>query len=501
MLKKLAKIALLGTDRAGLSGSDKALLESQGIDTEADITQVLLEAAAVYGQRQKAGFPLKQYEGDLPESADDIDEYVCSENSAYHLQLILSGKFRLALPEFIACLRADKKQVPPEMLPEIIEQALASSESLEALYQIIGKRGKWLMRQIPEWQRYLPMENPELWATGNREERASVLLYLRQQFPDLAIEMLHSSWFKETPEDKLAYLEVLAENLRAEDESFLEGCLEEPQAEIRRATAVLLAQIKDSAFSSRLQSRVSKLLWSEDGKLFVQLPEGPNDAGLRDGLFVQAKVEKQGLRTAWFSQITALVAPDYWEKHLQLVPFEILEASEKTNFTMVLLGAFLSSILRDKNKRWAEAFLRFSIEKSDSITLSAEDTKHLLQVISQEQYNSILADYASEVPFYKTNSPLSSLLQNSTHFLHKETTLLLIGQLQKYISDGIPAHGNSAETKNSLHYLAFQCDFSELERLKKGWDMNSTLWSGWRQPVEEFIQVLQFRKTMTEGIF
>lgn len=499
-MKELAKIALLGTDRADFSEEMKAMLEGQGIDPDGDATQILLEAASIFAQQEKAGFALKKLTSPLPEPADDGDEYACSDNSAHHLQQILQGKFRLALNEFIEYLTENKKQIPPEMLPDIIVSQLAAGDDWESLQRIIGKRGEWLMRQNPTWHKILPLEDAELWATGTQEERLSVLKYLRSRFPDLVTEMLEQSWKKEITKDKIQFLAVLSEGIAASDEDFLESCLDDTHAEVRAVAAGLLSRIPTSDFVQRLSKRLDDLVFFENEKLMVLLPEQPDDAGVRDGLFGKIKVEKQGLRAAWLTQIIAFLPPEILEKKFALSPFEILEKFLNSDFIQVLLGATLSSTISLPDAKWAEAFLRLSIEKSAKLALPTEDLTSLAALISKRQYNHILQDYLLDYAVTANNSPLVSLISSSPYRLTADNTRTIVRQYQQMISSAPYGFGNDFEKKKLLESLAYQCDFLILEDLKKGWDMNAQLWRSWSDEVEKFVRVMQFRKVMWEGL-
>ena len=499
MLKELAKIALLGTDRADISEKTKATLEAQGIDLEGNATQILLEAAAIYSQKEKAGFGLKKFKGHIPEPADDRDEYACSDNSAHHLQQILQGKFRPALAEFIEYLTEKNRQLPPEMLPDIITSRIAAGDNWTSIRKIIGKRGEWLMRQNPSWHKILPIENPELWATGNREERISVLKFLRSKFPDLATEMLEASWSKEIAKDKAAFLEILAESTTVKDEAFLENCLDDKSKEVRLSAAALLSRIPSSRLVQRISKRLEHLVFFENGNLIVQLPEEPDTEGIRDGLFGKMKVAQQGLRTAWLAQIIAFLPPSIWEDKFDLTPLEILEVFLNTDFAQVLLATTLSSTSTTPDAKWAEAFLRFALEKSGTLALPEEDIKRLMQLISAQQYNKILIDYLPKHSVVANSSPFSALISASSHQITGDNTKIIVHQYQQMISSS-SSFSSYLSQKELLKVLAYQCDFTVIEELKKGWDMNSQLWRTWADEVENFVRVLQFRKVMWEGL-
>ena len=240
-------------------------------------------------------------------------------------------------------------------------------------------------------------------------------------------------------------------------------------------------------------------MFFENGNLIFQLPEEPDAEGIRDGLFGKMKVPQQGLRTAWLAQIIAFLPPSIWEEKFDLTPLEILEVFLNTDFAQVLLAATLSSTSSTPDAKWAEAFLRFGLEKSGTLALPAEDIKGLMQLISAQQYNNIVADYLPKHSVVANNSPFYALMSVSSHRLTAENTKVIVGQYQQMISNA-SNFGSYFSQKELLKVLAYQCDFRVIEELKKGWDMNSQLWRTWADEVERFVRILQFRKVMWEGL-
>jgi len=159
----------------------------------------------------------------------------------------------------------------------------------------------------------------------------------------------------------------------------------------------------------------------------------------------------------------------------------------------------LSSTCSTPDTKWAEAFLRFGLEKTGTLTLPTEDTARLVQLISAQQYNDILKEYLSKYSVVANNSPFYTLISASSHRLSAENTRIIVQQYQKMIK-AASSYGSYFSQKELLKVLAYQCDFSVLEELKKGWDMNSPLWRTWADEVENFVRVLQFRKVMWEGL-
>ena len=500
MLKDLAKVALLGTDRADLTPAQKEMLATQGIDIEADNTQVLLEAVALYAQQEKAGFLLQKITEELPSPADDAEEYACSDTSAQHLQQILNGKFRPALSEFIEYLSRTPYRAPADMLPDIIENQLAAGATFSDFSNIIGRRGAWLMRQNPKWHRHLPLEDTELWATGNQAERLAVLRFLRGKYPELAVEILQQSWQKETNKNKISFLEILAEGISADDEAFLEICLDEKNAEIRAIAATLLARVPASGFVKRLSERLEQHVFWKNGRLEVKMPDEPDTDGIRDNLFGELKNARQGMRTAWLARMVAFLPPHLWEKKSAKTSGDILPDFWESDYGQVIFGSVLAAAQMHENSAWAAAFLTFATENHQTFALPAEDTERLTALLSATEYNDFLAFFLEKYPVTKPNSPLTNIIKVGTRRLNALNTETVVNQYRRLISEGNNLYGNQLPQKKLLQIVAYQADFDIYDRLKTGWDMNAPLWRAWADEIEQFMRILQFRRVMREGL-
>jgi len=150
---ELVKLALLGTDRSTLSPAMKAELQGYGIDTEKEITEVVLESAALYAPLQKAGFQPKQWGGEAISPSPEEEIASCSILSANHLGLILDGRYPFALTEFVERMADYNKCLPFELLPELLDKCVKEEELWHILKPIIGQRGNWLIQLNPAWQK------------------------------------------------------------------------------------------------------------------------------------------------------------------------------------------------------------------------------------------------------------------------------------------------------------------------------------------------------------
>ncbi|NJN78795.1 MAG: hypothetical protein HC803_11130 [Saprospiraceae bacterium] len=153
MAKYVVKTALIGTQRGKLSESDEMALQEFGVKTDNEPAKVVLQAAALIGQMQRVGQELPKRKGGLPTASPVETLDFCSEKAAYNLNLLLSSEeFAPALPEFLRHLENTQKILPPEALPQVLNECMANEELWKSIQNAIGERGKWLALQHPQWK-------------------------------------------------------------------------------------------------------------------------------------------------------------------------------------------------------------------------------------------------------------------------------------------------------------------------------------------------------------
>ena len=162
----LVKTALLGTENGELSAEMLQKLREAGIATEGDPAEVLLRGAAVFQQMEKGAFALATYEGEMTKAETDDESRYCSTEASLHLELMLSGFYKKALPEFFYQMGQAKKILPPEVLPAVFKSSLRSKDLWNRARPFLGHRGAWLLQQNPAWHSLgkRPQEAPESFA-------------------------------------------------------------------------------------------------------------------------------------------------------------------------------------------------------------------------------------------------------------------------------------------------------------------------------------------------
>ena len=177
----LTKLALLGTERGQLPAEIQSALEQVGVDTSAAPEQQLLDAAALYHQLRRAGFPLLKAPQQALQAPSDDPRKQLPARAAWQLQHIVKGRYRGALTESLSLLERGKWQLPPEQLPTLFTYALKQPLFWQRLRPLIGPRGQWLLQQNPDWHQLAELEPAEEWGEADTEQQLMMLRYLRRR--------------------------------------------------------------------------------------------------------------------------------------------------------------------------------------------------------------------------------------------------------------------------------------------------------------------------------
>jgi hypothetical protein len=310
----------------------------------------LLDAAALATLYKRAGrIPL---EGLTPLPAAQGEDNPLPRSAAIRrLSAMLSGFQTTALGEWLRAADAKGWGVPPELLPALADYARGRAEYRPLVVKAAGRRASWLADLNPDW-RFLHeavVEGNDHWTHGNPVQRRSWLRAHRRSDPTAALEALQEVWPTEPAATRLDFLKLLADNLQATDEEFLEQALDDRSKEVRRAAAGLLARIPGSQYGVRMAQRVWSHLTVSQGVLAVDLPTRLTAAMEHDGIEPEPQ-EGFGKRAWWFCQLLAAAPLATYELDYLKLPVEGCSPE-------VLQVAWAQAAVREGDAEWARALL------------------------------------------------------------------------------------------------------------------------------------------------
>ena len=498
--KNLIKTAINGTDRTELSESTLAELKKLGVNIDDNPANVLLEGATLYAQMRKAGFQPQQWKGDIPLPAQKDKTKICSKNSSDHLAMILNGAYTEALDEFIQHLIGNKKTLPPELLPELLEKCRNDKTLWKKLRFAIGERGHWLIEQNSDWQFLIGKTNHVEWEDGTKKERIALLEHLRATQPDEALELIESTWEEDDWQHQVDYLKTLNKNISLADEPFLEKCLDAKRKDIRRTAAMLLEKIEGSELMNRMWERLQNLITLKSrtlkkDKLEIQLPDACDDSMIRDGIDPRKKWSKGGLKASYFVQMFIIIPPVRWETFFDKKADELIQIFVRSEWAELLVQASISSTIRYRNENWMKAIGDFYFKNYIKQRWENLEVKALFGILPDHLFNQYaiqeLKDYKE---ILENDEPVIQLLQLNESAWDKNLTLLFMKNLKSIISQNINYAWNYIHYRHVLDRAAYGSDPDLYDILNKSWSNEDNYWTNWGKEIDVFLMVLKFRR-------
>ncbi len=502
---ELVKVALIGTDRSKLSEGSRKAFSGMGIDISKAPEHIVLESAVFLSLLKKSTTASKTWTKPLPEKAPKETGKQCSKKSRTHLRLILKGNYPDLLPEFVSHLVRNNKLLPLDLIPSLLNQAIANEELWETLHPAIGQRGKWLIRQNPEWEVLLFKPDERIWETGNRSQRLHLLKALREQQSGKAVELIQSTWKEDDLQSRVQFVKMLKFKASVADEAFLEECLDNRRKEIRKAAAKVLSTIPESRLCQRVFEQLKTLISlkqkSKKGKLNIKLPEELTDQMIRDGIDPSSRWFKGGVKASRLGQMIAVVPPSFWESYFKKTVSETLQLFVKSEWSELILQAITEATIRHKNSQWTEEILLFWLDNFQKNHWQYFNPLQLFDVVNEAVFNKVaLINIQKKNSLLDEESPLTLLLRSVVLPWQDTLSKTFIQAMQAWIAGETSHYWSGWHLRPVLKKAALHTNPKLFQQLSQGWSSNSYAWNSWEKEVDAFFSILKFRKDMIEEL-
>lgn len=502
----LLTTALLGTERQPLTlpatGGPLGAVLSQLNPTDAEGSLLGAAGAMALYRRVGRGPATDSFPAALSACEPDVLPR-CRQRAGQHLALMLSGQFAEALPEWLRALAQAGQRIPEEHLPALLTYGQANVNQQDALWPVLGARGRWLAAQQAEWE-YASVEGVDadesVWQTGARVARLALLKRLRARNPARAREWLLATWEQEAPEDRAIFVLALKAGLSLDDEPFLESALADRRKEVRRHAADLLAQLPHSQLCQRMVERVRPLIrWtkSKTPHLALTPPDECTQAMERDGVEVKAR-KGTGEKTWWFIQMLGMTPPAVWPKVLGKSIPELIQSALGGEWQEAFLEGWTLATIRFGDEAWTEALARewMTNDKSHA-ALAKADLYPALMRLPAARFEKLMAEAlkTDESPLHDQH-PAFWLLRRSDQPWSAALTRKLIASLRARITAGTQKGQAFWGVRSLLKRYALQIPPALYAEVAKGWPTDEKGWGVWEKDIEDMLALLQFRRDM-----
>lgn len=350
---------LIGVDRRKLPAETAAGL---GLAASEDPVRTALEALASAALLRKAGTAPASAAGleHAEQRADDESvQTILPAAAVRDLQRMLGGSYSEGLPEFLSLLQQHGYRLPPELLPDLLDQCLREPALAAQLTPVLGKRGLWLSHQNERWRHLAADVSSIDWFTAVYEERRQLLEATRSRNPLLTIAWLEKTWPEEKAEHKVQFIQLLNTRLSDMDTDLLERAFQDKSREVRLAALQWLVFLPENATRMALgaffKEKFASAFPAHQREKYLQstLPD-LSDSKLKPWFDLLSKKEKSDWRNGLFQLFVRFVPPADLLTLTGHSPAEIIHATDGGNQTS-LAEALLENLLRHESESWVEA--------------------------------------------------------------------------------------------------------------------------------------------------
>jgi hypothetical protein len=361
----LTRAAVAGTSRekppaSGLP-TDELFEGVAGTSPERDL---LLRAGALAVYRAAGRTPETGVAPPEPASEEALP--ACSTKAAEVIGSLLAGQRDAILREALERLRLAGLRLPHTLLPGALN--VEQKESRPAVAAVLGELGSWLAGFNPAWtwatvpDGGLIEDDKATWQERALPERLDALRRVRGRDADQGRLMVEEVWKSEKADARVAMIRALENDLRPDDEAFLERSLDDRSVRVREVAADLLARLSGSAYTARAAERAHAVLAGYEapargllgrrrtGKLIVRPPAEVDGPWRRD---LPGEKPQHGVgEKAWrISQALSVVPPDHWEERFGVDPGGLLSAA-RGDWEAALLAGWCRATALHRATSW-----------------------------------------------------------------------------------------------------------------------------------------------------
>jgi hypothetical protein len=362
--------AMMGTDKmqsgnaslpADLAEAAALINNNVTIDKEEKFLQLI---SVAYNYRQ-SGLLAMQKEVVMTPALQEEKKY-CNEAASHALKDILSEENMALLKLWLEYCERRQQIAGPESVPLLLSAGMQQKKLQLLVASCCGRRGEWLSRFNEVWNFSGAQSPEELWQTGSTEQRIEILRETRKTDPAKAREWLQQTWAQEDAATRYAFLEVLVDNIRAADISFLENLSHEKSKKVKELATDLLKKIPESPVVQQYQELLGRSVIYKKEKsllgmmsknvLHFQLTNIP-DAIFKSGIDKLSSQKGISDEIHILYQLINYTPPSFWEKQLMISPAEIITLFKKTDQGKQLYPALALAAGWFRDKNWIPAII------------------------------------------------------------------------------------------------------------------------------------------------
>lgn len=323
--------ALLGVARSGWSPDNLPDRVKAFLPDNKDTATAFLDATALLNAYAKGGMRTTEtIEEPIGEAPEDPLPFcnAAAINLWREIRMLECNHYVLEKRWLDLCHRS-RHVLAPDLLVDILQLGVKKNNAglRPLIAKVAGARGRWLAGFFPDWAYLELYDVRRIWAEGKTTERVAVFAHARKDHPAAALQLLESTWEKESAADRKKLLEVLLINLSESDLPFLEkikseysqmtGTGKAAVLDLKKWITRLLLKIPEAPLRKIWTTALSHYFQSDStGRLAFVLPDDGDDFFCHQHLTQEAGFTKFNNDAAgviaWFHELLAWIQPVIW---------------------------------------------------------------------------------------------------------------------------------------------------------------------------------------------
>ena len=369
----LVTASLVGTERAAVPLAAIPGLPTPPGAPPDDPAALLLDRAALLTAARRGG-PLPR-RAEPPPAAEPDPVPAVSPAAGRRLARILGGEHPDLLAEWLAAAVTRGRRAPAHLLPALLDRVRRVTPADPELRRLAagagGARARWLAALNPDWKFLLAetFTGDDAWRLGTADQRRGYLTARRARDPAAARELIAGSWAAAGPDERVMFVNVLADGLSLADEPLLETALNHGNAWARKMAADVLATLPGSALGQRMAERARSCLQLDRGvrgtRLLVSPPAECDAAMRRDGITPGLGGGPPMAERAWLLlEVVARAPLRTWTDGFGMTPAEIVRVRSGDWAPVLVAGWSRAAIAQSRQDQGAWAWIAPLISRS-----------------------------------------------------------------------------------------------------------------------------------------
>ncbi len=486
--EKIKRIALLGTDRSNLPAEIRKLLSDLDIDLDQKEDKILLDGLTKLAIAYRAG--RKFSKTDLEQMIQPISGQVHPPPIvAQMLPIILHGNYRDMLSEYLNCLQLRGWTFPPDQLPHFLETCIEEPILWEEVADFIGPTAHKLIELNKDWHALKRETKEKNWKSKFPEDRIKYFRYIRNIDPYSANEILTEEWSSFSAKFKESLLNIISENIQAEDAPFIAQLPIEKSKKVAIAKFKIEAQLTASALSRKATLFLQKNLLIKK-KLTVSLPELSDAQEI--GLIAKHPEFGGGLKANYLAQIIFSTPLEELEKIFAKSPADIVKLFSKNEWGFSFLEAIILRIKLEKNQKWIAPIFNYYLDSTGLIPWDETYMSDVFKILDEKTFVDLINIVVTRGPKFVTEeSPLIELVYNYPKSWPNEATFSFFKLIKGWLKKN-PRFWESHFVWEMLQHAGFMVDPIQLGILQKAFE-SDPIWGLAEDEINKFLEVVSFR--------